>query len=136
MISNDQLNLIIGLILSIPLSELLKNLPSALIRHIYSLVLGTALQVFVFGFDVWMVFLLHTFVYAILKITPKKCGALVTISTLIILSAFHIYRMVVDYGGWKMDLSTILMTIICKYSMLAYAVEDGANENRKLSPEQ
>lgn len=136
MISDDQLNLVIGLIFSMPLSEILRALPPGLIRHIYSLVLGTALQIFVFGYDVWMAFLLHTLIYVILRVRAKKCGALITTLSLLILSVFHIYRMVMDYGGWKMDLSTILMTIVCKYSMLAYAVEDGVNENRKLSPEQ
>ena len=122
MITEDQLRLIIGLTVSLPLSFLLRYIPSFTLRHLYSFVLGLVLQVYVFGYDVWMVFLLHTLVYVILRITPKKCGALVTVLSLSVLSAFHIYRMIVDYGGWTMDLSTILMTIVCKYSLLAYAV--------------
>jgi len=26
-----------------------------------------------------------------------------------LLSFYHIYRMVIDYGGWKLDVSTIMM---------------------------
>ena len=44
--------------------------------------------------------------------------------------------MIVDYGGWTLDLSTVLMTIVCKYSLLAYAVEDGNKPTTKLNPEQ
>ena len=44
--------------------------------------------------------------------------------------------MIVDYGGWTLDLSTVLMTIVCKYSLLAYAVEDGNKPATKLNPEQ
>ena len=33
--------------------------------------------------------------------------------------------MIVDYGGWKMDITTVIMGLVCKYSLLAYAVEDG-----------
>lgn len=44
--------------------------------------------------------------------------------------------MVIDYGGWKMDLTTVLMGIICKYSLFAYAVEDGHDKEKTLTLEQ
>ena len=122
MISEDQQRVLIALTLTIPLSYALQKIRNSQIKYIYSFVLGTLTQYYVYGVDVWMVFLLHCFVYGLIKVRSAKCGALVTILTLCILSSFHIYRMIVDYGGWSMDLSTILMTMICKYSLFAYAV--------------
>ncbi len=42
------------------------------------------------------------------------------------LSYLHIYRMVIDYGGWRIDTSTIYMMSICKFSAIAFSYEDGA----------
>lgn len=83
-----------------------------------------------------MVFLLNCAVYLTIKMTPHKCGKLITVSTLVGLSVFHIYRMIINYGSWSVDLSTVIMTIICKYSLFAYAVEDGHNKKKSLTPEQ
>ena len=44
--------------------------------------------------------------------------------------------MITDYGSWIMDISTVLMTITCKYSLFAYAIEDGVQKTEKLTPEQ
>ena len=136
MISDDQMRVIIALTLSIPLSFLLSSIYQRNIRHLFSFTMGTLLQIYVYGIDIWLVFLFHTFVYLIIKFRSRKCGALVTILTLCILSVFHIYRMIIDYGGWTLDLSTVLMAIVCKYSLFAYAVEDGTKPATKLNPEQ
>ncbi len=130
MISDDQLRVIIALTTSIPLSFLLQNLQNSQIRHLFSCIFGTILLYYVYGIDIWIVFMLHCLVYLIIKFRSKKCGALVTILTLCVLSTFHIYRMIIDYGGWRMDLSTVLMGIVCKYSLFAYAVEDGQKSSR------
>jgi len=42
------------------------------------------------------------------------------------LSYLHIHRMVIDWGGWGMDISTIYMMSICKFSAIAFSYEDGA----------
>ena len=135
MLSDDQLNFVTGLTVSIPLSYILSKIMSTQLRHFYSFILGTLLQVYVYGVDSLSVFLLHAVIYVMIKIWRKKCGKKVTIFSLVVLSMFHIYRMIVDYGGWKVDMSTILMTITCKYSLFAYAVEDGTTE-KKLTAEQ
>ena len=124
-LSEDQAKFVIGLIVSIPLSYYLRKLKTKNHRYLYSIILGTLLQFFVYGYDIWMPFLIHLIVYGLIKIKGRKCGALVTGTTIIALSIYHIYRLIVDYGSWILDISTILMSMVCKYSLFAYAYEDG-----------
>lgn len=124
-LSEDQIKFITGLILSIPLSYFLRKLPTTPARYWYSFTLGTLLQLFVYGTDIWMPFVVHLIVYGIIKLKGRKCGALVTGLSIVALSIYHIYRLVVDYGSWILDISTILMSMVCKYSLFAYSYEDG-----------
>jgi len=34
--------------------------------------------------------------------------------------------MITDYGGWSIEVSTIYMMSICKFSGIAFSYEDGA----------
>ncbi len=122
--------------MSVPFSYYLRKLPSTQNRYIYSFVLGAALQLFVYGLDIWMPFLTHLIVYAIIKVKGRNCGALVTAITIIALSVYHIVRMIADYGSWTLDISTILMSMVCKYSLFAYSYQDGGQDNERLSPHQ
>ena len=53
-----------------------------------------------------------------------------------LLSTYHIYRMNVDYGGWTLDVSVVIMMNVCKYSEFAYALQDGRTPTEKLTQEQ
>lgn len=44
--------------------------------------------------------------------------------------------MIVDYGGWNLDVSTIIMSNICKYSLFAYAYQDGQTHKYLESKDQ
>lgn len=70
-------------------------------------------------------------IYGLIKIVGRNCGPLITTLSIIALSSFHIYRLIVDYGGWKLDISTILMPMVCKYSLFAYAYQDGGDKKDK-----
>lgn len=78
--------------------------------------MGTLLQYYVYGSDIYLVFALHALVYSLACFRIKKLGALVTYLSMTLLSIYHIYRMIVDYGGWTLDISTIIMMNVCKYS--------------------
>jgi hypothetical protein len=41
--------------------------------------------------------------------------------------------MIVDYGGWTMDISTIMMCNVNKYSFFAYSYQDGQTDPNKLT---
>lgn len=134
MLSDDQIRLIIALIVSIPISLPIRYLPSKLIRSLYSFVLGTGLQYYVYGSDIWLTFTQHIIVYLLIIIKGRNCGSLITVYVMVTLFGYHIYRMVVDYGGWTLDVSTIMMTMVCKYSMFAFAYQDGNSNPENLKP--
>lgn len=136
MISDDQFRIIMGMAAGVPLSYLMRFLQIEWHRELYSIVMGTLLQYYVYGWDIYMVFTLHFLVYGLACLNIKKVGPLVTYLSMTILSIYHIYRMVVDYGGWTLDISTIIMTNVCKYSDFAYGLQDGKTAPEKLSAEQ
>jgi hypothetical protein len=136
MLTEDQVKFISGILISVPLSYYLRKIDNPQIRYLYSFILGTVLQLFVYGTDIWMPFLIHLTVYGIIKVKGRNCGALVTGITIIALSVYHIQRMIVDYGSWILDISTILMSMVCKYSLFAYAYQDGGQAKDKLSEHQ
>ena len=121
MLTEDQTRILTGIIFSIILSFPLRYLPSNGIKSLYSLSIGLYLQYYAYGHQIILPFLQHLTVYAFIKINGRNSGAFITIYSVCSLFVYHIYRMVVDYGGWKLDVSTILMMMVCKYSMIAYA---------------
>lgn len=135
-LSEDQIKFISGIILSVPLSFYLRKISTEANRYLYSFILGTLLQLFVYGSDIWMPFLVHLVVYGIIKIKGRKCGGFVTGISIVALSVYHINRLIVDYGSWVLDISTILMSMVCKYSLFAYSYEDGGKDKEKLTPHQ
>lgn len=134
MLQDDQKRMVISMLACIPLSYVIPKLPSTLLREVYSLLLGTVIQYYIYGTEIYLVFLLHVFMYLLTWINPKKCGSHVTIVSLVLLSIYHIYRMSIDYGGWNLDVSTIMMSNVNKYSLFAYAYQDGKTDLSKLTP--
>eukprot|EP00919_Chromeraceae_sp_WS-2016_P072162 GHVR01170737.1.p1 GENE.GHVR01170737.1~~GHVR01170737.1.p1 ORF type:complete len:140 (+),score=2.60 GHVR01170737.1:1343-1762(+) len=130
MLSPDQIRFVSGLILAIPLSFIILFISNRKCRFFYSLIGGFMLQIFVYGWEVWMPILTHILVYLIIKIKGRKSGALVTWISIAGLSAYHIYRLVLYYGSWTLDISTIMMSMVCKYSLFAYAYEDGGTSEK------
>ena len=53
--------------------------------------------------------------------------------SLLFQSSYHIYRQYVDFGGWKLDITTIMMMYTCKYTSFAYCYQDGGKPEEKLS---
>ena len=133
MISDDQFRIIMAMMAAVPLSYCLRFLKVELQRELYSIITGTLLQYYVYGKDVYLVFILHALIYIIVCFKIKKLGAVVTYLSMILLSIYHIYRMSVDYGGWTLDISVIIMTMVCKYSEFAYAIQDGRTPPEKLT---
>lgn len=136
MLSDDQVRILISMVACIPLSYAMPKIPSARGRELYSFILGTLVQFYVYGWELWVVFALHTICYVMAKANPARCGKHITIISLALLSLYHIYRMVVDYGGWTIDISTIMMSNVNKYSLFAYALQDGHTQLNKLTKEQ
>lgn len=118
-----------------PLSLLLYKLPSTTFRKYFSIIVGTYLQFYVYGHEVWLSFVMHCLIYTIIATKGRQCGFTVLLTAIAVLSIYHIYRMIVDYGGWTLDVSTILMGNVCKYSLFAFSYQDGAKTDEQLKTE-
>lgn len=127
MIPDDQIRVITSILVSVPLSILLRYIPSPFNQY-FSILCSLALQYYVYHQEIYLSLLFHIFIYGLIYFKGRQCGAIVTWVSLLLLSAYHIYRMVVDYGSWTLDVSTILMGNVCKYSLFAYSYEDGGSE--------
>jgi hypothetical protein len=56
--------------------------------------------------------------------------------TLAYLSGSHIYRMVTNFGGYDMDITTYTMILTTKLSSVGFCYMDGAKKNEELSRDQ
>jgi lysophospholipid acyltransferase 1/2 len=54
---------------------------------------------------------------------------------LLYLSGQHIYRMLTNFGGWEMDITTQTMLLVARLSSLGFCYRDGALPEDKLLKE-
>lgn len=55
---------------------------------------------------------------------------------LVHLSASHIIRMIDNFGGFDLDISTYNMLQVCKLSALAFCYKDGGEKDENITAEQ
>lgn len=106
-----------------------------MLRHIFAIVLGLLLILFVYGGAKMIhLFLMPMGVWLIMKYAPRhRVGLFSFLYTMGYLSFIHIHNMYygkrafsfLDFAGWNMDLSTTLMYVVIKLTMLACNYEDG-----------
>jgi lysophospholipid acyltransferase len=131
MLTPDVLKFLSGILLSIPLSFILRYIPHYQIRKYYSLILGVLLEYYVYDYALMLSIALHVVMYFLIKhVDRKHCGLFALLTSMILVSGFHVYVMIVDYGRWEIDVSTILMMSICKYSLFAFSYQDGQEESK------
>jgi hypothetical protein len=128
-------NFLMGMAALIPLSYPLRFMPKA-VRFWYSLILGFVLQVWVYETSMYPVYLQHLIVFGLIKFRGPRCGKLVTFQSMVFLSGYHFYDIYTNYGGFSMNAVALLMVLVCKYSLLAYNLEDGAKPFEQLTDEQ
>lgn len=54
---------------------------------------------------------------------------------LLYLSAQHIVRMITNFGGYDMDITTYTMMLTAKLSSVAFCYSDGVKRDEDLMPE-
>jgi hypothetical protein len=128
MLPDDQVRAISSILLSVPLSYLLRHMHGPT-KIAYSVGCSLILQSYVYGWELLLSLGLHLLMYLVMLVKGRQCGFLVTVLGLAFLSSYHIYRMISSYGSWELDVSSILMGAVCKYSLLAYAYQDGASKD-------
>ena len=132
-IPEDLLRLVLGMLALIALSYPLRFLTPKT-KAIYSLVGGLVLQIYVFRSYMYLIYVQHLIVFALIKLRGPKCGGLVTLESMVFLSGYQIHEVITNYGGWTMNASALLMILVCKYSLLAYNIEDGSIVESKDHP--
>lgn len=114
---------------------ILSGYPLGLINYIfknpttrlwYGLVTGFILQYLMYGWGLIHIFIATSVTYAFMVFFGRKLSAFWIVGlTVAHLSFLHIKRMIEDFGGWQLDVTTIYMMSICKFSGLAFSYEDG-----------
>ncbi|CAD8184844.1 unnamed protein product [Paramecium octaurelia] len=136
----DQARMVFGFIITIPLGFLFKSLKSAKLRKYFGLTIGLLLSYMLYQEKLISVIIQNIIVYEMTKrITLNKIGIKakwVFYETLIYVAVHHIYRQYTDYGGWKLDITTILMMNTVKWTSFAYNFEDGLRKDEELNSDQ
>ena len=83
--------MIFVLFIQIALSYPFQSIKHLKIRYLYSLALGTLLQIFAYGFQALIILGFGIFSYLLTKNTGQYCGGIVTFSAIALLSGYHIY---------------------------------------------
>lgn len=103
------------------------------LRLYYGFISGFLLCYSMYGLSIFHIFIDSLITYFFITYYGRKKSAfIILILTIFHLSYIHIYRMIVDYGGWKMDVSGIYMMTIVKFSSMAFSYEDGGKEDSSL----
>lgn len=135
-VPDDQIRFIGAIILSVPLSFLFRLLNNAFLRYLIGALLGFLFQFIVYSEGIISTIAQCIITYVMVLIFKEKCGKLVFIQNIVYMSAHHIYRQIYDYGSWRMDITLILMMLVCKFTSFAYCCEDGFKSADKLSKDQ
>jgi lysophospholipid acyltransferase len=92
----------------------------------YGLITGFVLQYLMYQNDCFHLVAATFLTYLFLVFLGRKISAFWVLGmTVLHLSGLHIHRMIVDWGGWHLDSTTIYMMSICKFSSIAFSYEDG-----------
>ena len=105
------------------------------LRHIYNIVLGILLQLYLYGLTgIFHVVLMTVVAYAMMLFMPRQSQAFyVMLWVLFYLSCLHFDQMINRFGSYDMDITSYSMLQVCKLSALAYCYKDGGTDAAKLS---
>lgn len=123
-VPSDQLRLVLLFLLAIPLGVIHKNIPYTDIKHIYSIIFGLIYSYIIVGYSSIHLFICSTLCYILMYIKPNQ-PMYSTLCSMLYLSISHIYRLYIDYLGWSLDYTMLLMVAVVKLSTLAYNIYDG-----------
>ncbi|KAK8809628.1 hypothetical protein WA158_000571 [Blastocystis sp. Blastoise] len=129
----DQIRLFISMFVSLPLAYIHYIVPSVMMKKLLSIIFGVLLLQFTF-FEGWIHSIITSvIVYLQIRFFSKRhMQYTVFLFSILYLAASHIYRMSVDYMGWKIDFTTYLMVFIIKFSSLGYNIYDGVCDKENI----
>ena len=94
---------------------------------------GAVIQFIMYEWGILHLIAATLFTYIFMKFFGRKFSAFYVLGfTISHLSILHIYRMLTNLGGWNMDVSTIYMMSVCKFTSIAFCYEDGGKEEQEI----
>ena len=77
------------------------------LRHLYAVVLGILIQLYLFGSDILHVVVMSSVAYAIMNLMPRhKQAPYVMFWVLGYLSYNHLYALIYKFGNYEMDITS------------------------------
>ena len=135
----DQIRLIMCMIVQIILGQCINVFvpKNAFLRHMYNIVLGASLQIFMFRDTVYHIYIMAYSTYFLMSMFPRETQHKYVIGFLLAyMSGQHCWAMYTDFGGFKMDVTTYTMILVTKLWGLTFAFKDGYMDMKQLTPDQ
>lgn len=130
-LTEDQSKLVTSILILFPLGVILTTIRTPSHRLIFSALPGLLIQFYMYSQHVLHIIASSVIVLAIIKLSSRKhIGFLVGLYAFTHLSLLHLYRLVYDYAGWKMDITLIFMNLTLKYTAFGFNVYDGFHYER------
>lgn len=126
------------MVLQIPIGVFINLcLKAPAVRHLFNIVVGIFLQVYMFRWQVGHIFLMAYVSYAIMMFAPRATQHKYNVAWLFGYMLYqHISAMLHEYGGYNMDVTTHTMLEVTKLWGLAFAFKDGMAAKNELSDAQ
>ena len=106
-------------------------------RHLFGILMGLFIQLYMYGAAIGHVFCMSIVTYIMMNSLPRnKQQHYVLVFVLLYLSYQHISRMLMNFGGFDMDVTTYTMLLTCKLSSMAFCYKDGGERLENLNADQ
>jgi len=103
-------------------------------RHLFSIILGVFLQLYMFRGQIIHPFIMTLTTYFLMTVLPRNQQHKVVFAfVMLYLSFSHIYRMITNFGGYDMDITTFTMLLTTRLSALGFCYKDGGEPEEKIS---
>ena len=135
----EQIRIFVSFLISYPIGWFMHFfVRGRLLRHLYALILGVALQSYIYGWEVLDCVWMAGGAYALMLALPRQTQAkYVMFYVLGYLSYQYLYKMWISYGTYSFDIVMYTMLLVCKMSALAFCYKDGDPEGKeKLNDDQ
>ena len=134
---DDQADLILIMIITIPLSYLLSLIYSKYLFLAMTMALTIGFQSILFPHDKWVLWIQQQVAYILVIFSPRKyVGHIVIAECFTALIFLHLRRLYLSYGENPFDITGIFMMQLFNYIGLAYNYQNGARPTEELSESQ
>jgi lysophospholipid acyltransferase len=122
----DQKRFLGSFLVMLPLGWIFIYLRNPYLRMIYSLIFGLFFQYLVYSSAMLhVIFALVANLSIIWMIPTQYIGRTAIFYNFAHNSIIHLYRLLIDYDNWSIEISVIFMLVMCKFCSFAFCYQDG-----------